>query len=31
MSAVDLELEWFFNLSRRVSEGVQRDNYLLHL
>jgi len=31
MSTIDLELEWFFNLSRRVSEGVQRDNYLLHL
>jgi len=31
MSDIDLELEWFFNLSCRITEGVQRENYLLHL
>jgi len=31
MSILDTELEWFFNLGHRVSEGEQRDNYLSHL
>lgn len=30
-SIIDTELEWFFNLSRRVFEGEQRVNYLTHL
>jgi len=31
MSGIDTELEWFFNLADRVTEGEQRDNYLAHL
>jgi len=31
MSTIDLELEFVLNLSRRVSAGEQRDNYLGHL
>jgi len=31
MSSLDTELEWIFNLVRKVAEDEQKDNYLLHL
>jgi len=31
MSVLDTELEWFFNLALRVTEGEQRVSYLSHL
>jgi len=31
MSILDKESEWFFNLSDRVTQGEQWDNYLSHL